>query len=104
MRDDHRRLALQRFIRAHHAAQADLHAVGGGAAKTLQLRSGTPVPAENLANTQLFDQVFEGDVAALMAGAVAFAEKIADVRPLPLVRNLKVVYPNHEAFLQMQTS
>jgi 3-hydroxyacyl-CoA dehydrogenase len=62
--------------------------------------SGTTVQAEQLADTQLFDQVFEGDVAALMAGAVAFAEKIADVRPLPLVRNLKVVYPNHEAFLQ----
>jgi 3-hydroxyacyl-CoA dehydrogenase len=59
--------------------------------------SGTPVPSEKLAKTKLFDQMVEGD---LMQGAVAFATKVADVRPLPKVRDLKVDYPNYEAFLQ----
>ena len=59
--------------------------------------SGTPVPSEQLAGTKLFDQIIDGD---LIAGTLAFAEKVADVRPLPLVRNSKVDYPNHEAFLQ----
>jgi 3-hydroxyacyl-CoA dehydrogenase len=31
---------------------------------------------------------------------MAFAEKVADARPLPKVRDRKVDYPNHEAFLQ----
>jgi 3-hydroxyacyl-CoA dehydrogenase len=43
--------------------------------------------------------VFAAD-ADLLASAIAFAEKIADVRPLPKVRERKVDYPNHEAFLQ----
>ncbi len=59
--------------------------------------SGTAVPSEKLAKTALFDQMIEGD---LLEGAIAFANKIADVRPLPKVRNRKVDYPNHEAFLQ----
>lgn len=59
--------------------------------------SGTPVPSEKLAKTALFDKVIDGD---LLQGAQAFAQEIADKRPLPLVRHLKVDYPNHEAFLQ----
>ena len=59
--------------------------------------SGNPVPSEKLAGTKLFDQMIEGD---LMAGALAFAEKVADKRPLPKVRDIKVDYPNHEAFFQ----
>jgi 3-hydroxyacyl-CoA dehydrogenase len=59
--------------------------------------SGTPIPSEKLAQTALFDQIIDGD---LMTGAIAFAEKIADIRPLPRVRDRKVDYPNHEAFLQ----
>jgi 3-hydroxyacyl-CoA dehydrogenase len=59
--------------------------------------SGNPVPSEKLAGTKLFDQMIEGD---LMTGAIAFAEKVAAVRPLPLVRDIKVDYPNHEAFFQ----
>jgi 3-hydroxyacyl-CoA dehydrogenase len=59
--------------------------------------SGNPVPSEKLASTKLFDQMIEGD---LMAGAIAFAEKVAAVRPLPKVRDIKVDYPNHEAFFQ----
>ncbi|HEX7983103.1 MAG TPA: 3-hydroxyacyl-CoA dehydrogenase NAD-binding domain-containing protein [Duganella sp.] len=61
--------------------------------------SGTPVASDKLAGTALFDQVFAAD-ADLLASAIAFAEKIADVRPLPKVRERKVDYPNHEAFLQ----
>jgi len=59
--------------------------------------SGNPVPSEKLAGTALFNEIIEGD---LLQGALAFANKVADIRPLPKVRDLKVVYPNHEAFLQ----
>jgi 3-hydroxyacyl-CoA dehydrogenase len=61
--------------------------------------SGTPVASDKLAGTALFDAVFAAD-ADLVTSAVAFAEKIADARPLPKVRDRKVDYPNHEAFLQ----
>ncbi len=61
--------------------------------------SGTPVLSDKLAGTALFDEVFAAD-ADLIASAVAFANKVADVRPLPRVRDRKVDYPNHEAFLQ----
>ena len=59
--------------------------------------SGAPVASEKLAKTKLFDELVEGD---LMTGALAFAERVADTRPLPKVRDLKVDYPNYEAFLQ----
>ncbi len=59
--------------------------------------SGTPVPSEKLAKTALFNELIEGD---LMQGAQAFAGKVADIRPLPKVRDIKIDYPNHEAFLQ----
>ncbi|MBC7572726.1 MAG: enoyl-CoA hydratase/isomerase family protein [Herminiimonas sp.] len=59
--------------------------------------SGTPVASEKLAKTKIFDKLVEGD---LMTGALAFAASVADTRPLPKVRDLKVDYPNHEAFLQ----
>jgi 3-hydroxyacyl-CoA dehydrogenase len=59
--------------------------------------SGNPVLSEKLAGTKLFDQMVEGD---LMTGAIAFAEKMAAVRPLPKVRDIRVDYPNHEAFFQ----
>ena len=61
--------------------------------------SGTPIMSEKLAKTALFDEVFAPD-ANLMEAAIAFAGKVADVRPLPRVRDRKVDYPNHEAFLQ----
>ncbi len=59
--------------------------------------SGNPVPSEKL--PALFDEIFPAD-ADLLTSAVAFAEKITDARPLPKVRDRKVDYPNHEAFLQ----
>ncbi|MYM39605.1 3-hydroxyacyl-CoA dehydrogenase NAD-binding domain-containing protein [Duganella qianjiadongensis] len=61
--------------------------------------SGTPVASEKLAGTALFDAVFEAG-SDLLAQAVAFAASVADARPLPKVRERKVDYPNHEAFLQ----
>jgi 3-hydroxyacyl-CoA dehydrogenase len=61
--------------------------------------SGTPVMSDKLAGTALFDQVFPAG-SDLIASAVEFANKMADVRPLPKVRDRKVDYPNHEAFLQ----
>ncbi|MGE5650268.1 MAG: 3-hydroxyacyl-CoA dehydrogenase NAD-binding domain-containing protein [Bacillota bacterium] len=59
--------------------------------------SGNPVPSEKLAKTALFNEMVEGD---LMEAAQAFANKVADVRPLPKVRDVKIDYPNYEAFLQ----
>jgi len=60
--------------------------------------SGNPVPSEKLKGSALFDAFLEGE---LLPGAVAFAEKvIAEKRPLKLVRDLKIDYPNAEAFFQ----
>ncbi|MFM2087445.1 MAG: hypothetical protein RLZZ237_2314 [Pseudomonadota bacterium] len=61
--------------------------------------SGTPVLSEKLAGTALFDEVTAPGV-DLLTAAVAFASKVAELRPLPKVRERKVDYPNHEAFLQ----
>jgi 3-hydroxyacyl-CoA dehydrogenase len=59
--------------------------------------SGEAVPSEKLAGSALFDALLEGD---LVAGAVAFAEKVvAEQRPLRLVRDLKVEHANPEGFL-----
>lgn len=62
--------------------------------------SGEPVASEVLAKApgqKLFDKVIEGD---LLDGAIAFAREMADKRPLPLVRHLKVQHPNPQAYLQ----
>lgn len=59
--------------------------------------SGAPIVSEKLANSGLIDQMIEGE---LLQGALAFANKVADVRPLPKVRDRQIDYPNHEAFLQ----
>ncbi len=61
--------------------------------------SGTPVLSEKLAGTALFDKLLPAG-ADLLEEAKAFADSIADLRPLPKVRDRKVDYPNHEAFLQ----
>ena len=60
--------------------------------------TGEPVLSETLASTPLFDQVFAPD-ADLVAAAVAFAESIADVRPLPKVRDRSVDHPHAQAVL-----
>ena len=59
--------------------------------------SGTPIPSEKLAKTKLFDRMIAGD---LLQGALAFAAEIAGKKPLPKVRDIKIDYPNHEAFFQ----
>ncbi|MBB4845432.1 3-hydroxyacyl-CoA dehydrogenase [Paucibacter oligotrophus] len=62
--------------------------------------SGEPVNAEVLAQVpgqKLFDRVLTGD---LLAEALAFAEAVADKRPLPRVRDLKAQHAKPEAFFQ----
>ena len=62
--------------------------------------SGETVKSDVLAalpGQKLFQQVIEGD---LLAGAIAYALQVADQRPLPLVRELKVQHPNAQAYLQ----
>ncbi len=62
--------------------------------------SGEAVKSELLAKQpgqKLFDKIVEGDV---VEAAVAFAREKVDVRPLPLVRNLKVEYANADAYFQ----
>ncbi|MGH8854123.1 MAG: 3-hydroxyacyl-CoA dehydrogenase NAD-binding domain-containing protein [Telluria sp.] len=61
--------------------------------------SGNPVASEKLAGTALFDQVFPAGT-DLLAAAIAFAEKVADQRPLPKVRDRQVEYPNHEGLVE----
>jgi len=62
--------------------------------------TGTPVMSEKLASTAIFDKLLAAG-SDLVAEARAFAEGIAEVRPLPKVRDRKVDYPGHEAFLQL---
>jgi 3-hydroxyacyl-CoA dehydrogenase len=62
--------------------------------------SGEPVKSEVLAKLpgqKLFDRIVEGDV---VDAAVAFAREKADVRPLPVVNEMKVSYPNADAYFQ----
>ena len=62
--------------------------------------SGDPVKSEILAQVpgqKLIDRMIDGD---LLAGALAFAEEVAAVRPLPLVRNLKATHPESDAYFQ----
>lgn len=59
--------------------------------------SGTPVMSEKLSGTRLFDQMLDGE---LIAGAVTFARSVADRRPLPKVRDLRIDMPNAEGYLQ----
>ncbi len=61
--------------------------------------SGTPVPSEKLAGTALFDAVYPAGT-DLLAAAIEFAGEVADVRPLPKVRDRQVDYPNPEAFIE----
>ena len=60
--------------------------------------SGNPVPSEKLKDTPLFDEFIAGD---LLDGALKFAGKVvAEGRPLKRVRDIRIDYPNHEAFFQ----
>lgn len=65
---------------------------------TNMIASGETVPAMMLKGTKLFNEIITGD---LREGAIAFANKIiADKTPIKLVRDMKIVYPNAEAFFQ----
>jgi 3-hydroxyacyl-CoA dehydrogenase len=59
--------------------------------------TGNTVLSEKLSSTKLFDQMIAGD---LIEGALAFAKKIADTRPLPKVRDIRLNYPNADGYLQ----
>ena len=62
--------------------------------------TGDTAKSEQLAaqpGQKLFDKLVEGDV---LDAAIAFASDVADRRPLPRVRDLKVSHPEPEAYLQ----
>ena len=60
--------------------------------------SGDPVPAIAFKGTPLIDAIFETD---FISSAIQFAEKIiADKMPLKKIRDIRIQYPEHEAFLQ----
>ena len=64
--------------------------------------SGEPVKSELLAmvpGQKLFDKV-AASVDTLAAEALAFAQEVAAVRPLPLVRNLPCRHPQGDAYFQ----
>jgi 3-hydroxyacyl-CoA dehydrogenase len=60
--------------------------------------TGTPVLSEKLAGTLLFDELLPAG-SDVVAGAVAFARRVADVRPLPKVRERQVEHPDAVGFL-----
>jgi 3-hydroxyacyl-CoA dehydrogenase len=60
--------------------------------------TGTLVASEQLAGTLLFDELLAPG-ADLVAGAVAFARRVAGVRPLPRVRDRQVDHPDAAGFL-----
>ncbi len=59
--------------------------------------SGRLFPAREAEGTGLIDEIIGGD---LRDGAIAFAKRVADVRPLPRLRDVTITHPNAEAFLQ----
>ncbi len=60
--------------------------------------AGNPAPAAKFKGTALFDEVVDGD---LLAGALAFAARVvAEQRPLKRIRDIRIDYPNQEAFFQ----
>ncbi len=62
--------------------------------------SGEPVASELLAQVpgqKLFQKIIDGD---LLAGAIAFAQEVAAVRPLPKVRELKARHAEPQAYFQ----
>lgn len=60
--------------------------------------SGKPVSASKLKDSGLFDEIIEGD---LLAGAIAFAEKIiAKGCPIKRVKDIKINNPGADAYLQ----
>jgi len=60
--------------------------------------TGTPVLSEKLAGTLLFDELLPAG-SDLVAGAIAFARRVADARPLPKVRERQVEHADAAGFL-----
>jgi 3-hydroxyacyl-CoA dehydrogenase len=61
--------------------------------------SGEPVKSELLASLPgqtLIDRMIDSE---LLEGAIAFAKEVADKRPLPRVRDLKVTHPNPDGYI-----
>jgi len=61
--------------------------------------SGTPVASEKLAGTLLFDDLLPAG-SDVVEGAVAFAERVATVRPLPRVRDNTIEQAGLDVFLE----
>ncbi|HEY3178853.1 MAG TPA: 3-hydroxyacyl-CoA dehydrogenase NAD-binding domain-containing protein [Casimicrobiaceae bacterium] len=60
------------------------------------IASGASVPAAQLGQTALFDEVVSGDA---LDAAIAFARNaVADKRPLKRIRDIRIDYPNAEGF------
>src|SRR6266581_8046252 len=60
--------------------------------------SGAPVSSEQFKGTRLIDEIVDGE---LLQGALAFARKVvAERRPLTRLRDVKIDFPNAEAFFQ----
>ena len=74
--------------------------IGVEAALNLIL-SGNPVPSEKFKGTPLFDEFIEGNGGDLKQGALAFADRVvAEQRPLKRIRDIRIDYPNQEAYFQ----
>jgi 3-hydroxyacyl-CoA dehydrogenase len=60
--------------------------------------SGAPVSSEQFKGTRLIDEIIDGE---LLPGALAFARKVvAERRPLARLRDVKIDFPNADAFFQ----
>ena len=65
--------------------------------------SGAPVPSEQFKGGKLFAEIVDGTLSEneLLQGALAFARKIVAARtPLALLRDVKIDFPNADAFFQ----
>jgi len=65
--------------------------------------SGAPVSSERFKGTKLIDEIIEGPSLEneLLQGALAFARKVvAERRPLTRLRDVKIAFPNADAFFQ----
>jgi 3-hydroxyacyl-CoA dehydrogenase len=64
--------------------------------------SGAPVSSEQFKGTRLIHEIIEGSLAnELLQGALAFARKVvAERRPLARLRDVKIDFPNADAFFQ----
>ena len=77
--------------------------IAGLEVATNMIVSGEPVAAPILGMLGVFDQIVAPD--SLLESALAFADKVADRRPLPRVSEREVKHPNPEGFLGfMRTS